>query len=424
MSGVCRSLDDDRLSNLPLALKHIILNRLPIHDAARTCVLSKAWRETWTTQPCLALNMLFYVRVIHNKNQEAAQLSAFSAAVDKILSVRTDPISDFQMFIPPKLHSHHIHHWIHLLPKEDVRVLKLDNSQNYACLPPSYLYDFANLKELGLFKWRLSPPPQSRCFSNLVSVDLISVSIFAPVSFGTHLQVLKLHGCTGIEHLVFIYFNNLKTLIIGMSSKIDWRWIENAKNLEHFALLLTHADFIQSKSVNLIRLLSNCTRINILVLNDFLLEILGPDPFTVKTHATKMVNLKTLDFCVLSFILLRISNCLCLIRNLPNLQKLRVTLTRSNSVDSAIESYLEALDWEDVVLSKLQIVQIHGVIGVRSELQFSKILLASSPSLKEISVFCNREITSFNEKMRIKQEFLQLPKKSQQAQLLWHDWLL
>ena len=98
--------------------------------------------------------------------------------------------------------------------------------------------------------------------------------------------------------------------------------------------------------------------------------------------------------------------------------------TRSNSVDSAIESYLEALDWEDVVLSKLQIVQIHGVIGVRSELQFSKILLASSPSLKEISVFCNREITSFNEKMRIKQEFLQLPKKSQQAQLLWHDRLL
>ncbi|KAL1808650.1 hypothetical protein ACET3Z_025640 [Daucus carota] len=401
MSGVCRSLDDDRLSNLPLALKHIILNRLPIHDAARTCVLSKAWRETWTTQPCLALNMLFYVRVIRNKNQEAAQLSAFSAAVDKILSIHTDPISDFQMFIPPKLHSHHIHHWIHLLPKEDVRVLKLDNSQNYPCLPPSYLYDFANLKELGLFKWRLSPPPESRCFSNLVSVDLISVSIFAPVSFGTHLQVLKLHGCIGIEHLVFINFNNLKTLII---------------------------DFIQSKSVNLIRLLSNCTRINILVLNDFLLEILGPDPFTVKTHATKMVNLKTLDFCVLSFILLRISNCLCLIRNLPNLQKLRVTLdfkeTRSNSVDSAIESYLEALDWEDVVLSKLQIVQIHGVIGVRSELQFSKILLASSPSLKEISVFCSRAITSFNEKMRIKQEFLQLPKKSQQAQLLWHDWLL
>ena len=86
-------------------------------------------------------------------------------------------------------------------------------------------------------------------------------------------------------------------------------------------------------------------------------------------------------------------------------------MTRSNSVDSAIERHLEALDWEDVVLDKLQIVQILGVIGVRSELQFLKILLTSSPSLQEISVFCSTAISNPNEKLRIKQEFLQLLKK-------------
>ena len=96
-------------------------------------------------------------------------------------------------------------------------------------------------------------------------------------------------------------------------------------------------------------------------------------------------------------------------------------MTRSNSADSAIERYLEELDREDVVLNKLQIVQIHGVIGVRSELQFSKVLLASSPSLEEISVFCSRAVSNPNEKLRIKQEFLELIKKSQHSQLLWHS---
>ncbi|KAL1808649.1 hypothetical protein ACET3Z_025639 [Daucus carota] len=425
MSSVSPSLDDDRISNLPVALKQTILDLVPVRDAARTCTLSKAWRETWTTRPCLVLNKLFYLQVISNKNEEAEQLSAFSSALDKIFAVQTGPIVETEIYIPPKLESHHIHQWIQHLTETDVEVFRLDNSENDACLVPSVFFDFAKLKVLELDKWILSPPPESRCFSNLVSVDLIRVLIAAPVSFGTQLQHLELHICDGIEHLVFTNINNLKTLIIGMSSKIDWRWLENAKNLERFSLVLSQADFIQSKSVNLIKLLSNCTRINFLLLHDFLLEILGPDPFTLKTHATRMVNLKTLDLRVLSFNLLRISNCLCLIRNLPNLQNLIVTLdfevTRSNSADSAIERYLEELDREDVVLNKLQIVQIHGVIGVRSELQFSKVLLASSPSLEEISVFCSRAVSNPNEKLRIKQEFLELIKKSQHSQLLWHS---
>nr|XP_017218150.1 PREDICTED: F-box/FBD/LRR-repeat protein At1g13570-like [Daucus carota subsp. sativus] len=415
MSSLSPSPDDDRLSNLHVALKQTILDLMPIRDAARTCTLSKAWRETWTMRPCLVLNKLFYLQVISNKNEEAEQLSAFSSALDKIFAVQTGPIVETEIYIPPKLEIHHIHHWVQHLTEKDVEVFRLDNSENDACLLPSVFFDFAKLKVLELDKWILSPPPESRCFSNIVSVDLLRVSISAPVSFGSQLQDLELRVCNGIEHLVFANINNLKTLIIGMSSKIDWRWLENAKNLERFGIVLTHADFIQSKSVNFIKLLSNCTRINLLLLHDFLLEILGPDPFTLKTHATRMVNLKTLDLRVLSFNLLRISNFLCLIRNLPNLENLIVTLdfkvTRSNSVDSAIERHLEALDWEDVVLDKLQIVQILGVIGVRSELQFLKILLTSSPSLQEISVFCSTAISNPNEKLRIKQEFLQLLKK-------------
>ncbi|MCH81789.1 F-box/LRR-repeat protein [Trifolium medium] len=45
---------EDRLSNLPKIILHNILSRLPEEDAARTIVLSKAWRETWYTFPNLS----------------------------------------------------------------------------------------------------------------------------------------------------------------------------------------------------------------------------------------------------------------------------------------------------------------------------------------------------------------------------------
>lgn len=273
MSNLCLSLDDDRISDLPLALKHFILDRMSLHDAARTSVLSKAWRTTWTTQPLLAFNKLFFLQVISKKNEEA-HLSAFSDLVDKILSVHTGPVVDIEIYIPPKLHNHHIHQWIEHLSKQDLMVLKLDNSENDACLIPSSFFDFAKMKGLRLINWILSPPHASGCFDNLVRVDLHHISISAHISLGNKLQDLHLHRCTGIEHLDFANIKKLKTLVINGSSTIDWRWLENTEKLEVLFLLLPAADFDMSKSVNLIRLLSNCPKMHTLLLFDFTLEVM------------------------------------------------------------------------------------------------------------------------------------------------------
>ncbi|MED6156191.1 hypothetical protein PIB30_012206 [Stylosanthes scabra] len=45
----------DRISGLPKGILHEILGRLPDKDAARTCVLSKSWRQTWFSFPILSL---------------------------------------------------------------------------------------------------------------------------------------------------------------------------------------------------------------------------------------------------------------------------------------------------------------------------------------------------------------------------------
>ncbi|KAM7255865.1 hypothetical protein ACFE04_011606 [Oxalis oulophora] len=46
----------DRLSNLPQGIILFILSRLEIHDAVRTCILSKRWSRLWTRIPCLNIN--------------------------------------------------------------------------------------------------------------------------------------------------------------------------------------------------------------------------------------------------------------------------------------------------------------------------------------------------------------------------------
>ncbi|KAL8122059.1 hypothetical protein AgCh_018699 [Apium graveolens] len=265
MSSVCPSLDDDRISNLPLVLKHFILDRVPLHDAARTSILSKAWRITWTTKPVLAFDPLFCLEAISKKTEKAC-LSAFSDAVDMILAAHTGPIVEIEIFIPPELDKHHISQWIEHLSKQDVLVLKLDNSENDACLIPSHFFNFSKLKEFRLKKWILSPPNADGCFTNL--------------------------------------------------------------------------------------------------------------NFQVKS---------------------------------------------SNPEDPNIERHLESLDWNDVVLDQLLTVEICDVVGFRAVHHLTKILLASSPSLREMSLFCSSTVSDPSEKLRIKRELLELPKKSVEAQVHWFD---
>ncbi|KAL8514358.1 hypothetical protein ACS0TY_013464 [Phlomoides rotata] len=43
----------DRLSELPYSLIHLILSFLPMRDVVKTTLLSKRWKNLWTTIPCL-----------------------------------------------------------------------------------------------------------------------------------------------------------------------------------------------------------------------------------------------------------------------------------------------------------------------------------------------------------------------------------
>ncbi|XP_017226024.1 F-box/FBD/LRR-repeat protein At1g13570-like [Daucus carota subsp. sativus] len=428
-----RLVDDDRISSLPVELIYCILAHLPIHDVARTSILSRTWRNIWKTHTRLILDDSFSLKVSSKKSESC--LSAFSGAVDKILFVHTGSIWDFELYVPEKLHQSHIDRWCKHLSDKGIRTLKLSNSEWNGCSIPSYIFDCSELTQLKLSKWFLSPPHKSGCFSNLIEVSLVDVVITSEISFGNQLQKLYLLRCRGIQHLScqFTNNNNLRRLDISRCDTMDWRCFNYTNTLEVFTLFTYLPNFNKNKPVDLIKLLGSSPRLKSLSLVDLTLQVLGPAHSILERLTTQMVNLKKLRFN-LGHKLCVISSSLCLIRNLPNLQVLCVALVlpvkTSNHPQStiehylrkkeeAIEHYLESVDWTNVILHQLQFVEIFGEVGSRSVLHLIKLLAASSPSLRDMTLVCRKREHSFEELFMMKQELLRVPRISPQAQIVW-----
>ncbi|XP_074326712.1 F-box/FBD/LRR-repeat protein At1g13570-like [Apium graveolens] len=119
----------DRISNLPALLLDLILEHLPLHDAARTSILSKSWE-----------NMTLWIKCISNNG---------------------------------------------------IRKLKIKNKAPSACKIPSYLFSCLGLTHMKLTNCILKPPLSFRGFCNLVRVELVDVIITTDLSFGTQLGDLN-----------------------------------------------------------------------------------------------------------------------------------------------------------------------------------------------------------------------------------------
>lgn len=269
-SNLRRIPDNARISNLPAELIHCILAHLPIHDVARTSVLSRLWRNIWKMHPFLILDQQFFLTLRFKKTKDTI-LSAFSEAINMILLSHTGPILVFKLFIPPNLDMCCIHLWIKHLSFMGIRTLVLYNSETSPLSSPSHLFDYSELNQVRLSK----QTSHSECFANLTTVFLVEIPISAGMSFGTQLQKLYMVKCTGIEHLAcqLTKNDNLRTLSIYLSDTVDLGWIECIKELESFGLFLPSADFHINNSVNLNGLLSNSPRVNTLQLNGFTLEV-------------------------------------------------------------------------------------------------------------------------------------------------------
>lgn len=80
-----RNKTTDRISNLPENATQKILECLPLRDAVRTSILSRHWRNKWTSIPQLLLDENFFSGIFKRTKETADMSLAYSKAVNDIL---------------------------------------------------------------------------------------------------------------------------------------------------------------------------------------------------------------------------------------------------------------------------------------------------------------------------------------------------
>ncbi|KAL1810529.1 hypothetical protein ACET3Z_027519 [Daucus carota] len=154
------------------------------------------------------------------------------------------------------------------------------------------------------------------------------------------------------------------------------------------------------------KFIGNLPRIYAFCTNGFALQVCRPVLTMINGRATKFDNLKELGLCPLgSYNLCQISNAIYLIRCFPSLRRFLAILVddkRANPPDLA--SNLDSVDLKDTSLCQLHTVDVLGVTASNYVFHLVKLLLASAPSLKVMSLHCSGEVIDPGERFKIKQE--------------------
>ncbi|KAK1374522.1 hypothetical protein POM88_030715 [Heracleum sosnowskyi] len=90
----------------------------------------------------------------------------------------------------------------------------------------------------------------------------------------------------------------------------------------------------------------------------------------------------------------------------------------SEHMVSSVVQYLQSPTLVEMIFDQLQTVKIHKMVGSRAELQFIKLLLASTPLLRWIKLL-NTTIDDPKEESRILKELMSFPRASKDAQIIW-----
>lgn len=264
----------DRLSNLPHNLIDLIVERLPIHNAARTSILSKTWRNVWKMHPHLVFDEQFFQQLLSKKDTQTLDNEVLRI-ISNILLVHCGPILVFHLLIPRDLPLVvETDFWIKSISENGVQKLELLNRNQVAYKMPSYFFSCSELSDLSLTHCILDPPHGFGGFNNLLNVHLVSVKITAAMSFGTKLKQLRLNHCTGIEHLghLFNYNNNLSKMQIYYSEDFDCRLLKCMQKV--YLLALKGVTNSRKNIINLDTLVASIPRIRYLLLDVCFLEVM------------------------------------------------------------------------------------------------------------------------------------------------------
>ncbi|KAL6182107.1 hypothetical protein ACLB2K_043530 [Fragaria x ananassa] len=380
----------DRISNLPIDLKHKILCKLSIKEAVRTTVLSRSWKHSCDMLPHLVFDDRCCVSYVNeDEKTKRKRETKFYHIVDQVLSLQENNTSLVTFKLSHRnehVGTQHIDRWIRHLSRTSVRVVALEQWRGSLYHVSSRLFSCRDLQHLEFFGCSLKIPSSFEGFGKLSSLDIQKSTIEEGgleklISCCPLLETLIVINCDGIAHLS-IDAPNLKYLDIA--GAFEYLNIENSLNLWYVGISQLEAS---GSLKNLLTCLVQLSCLKRLKIQGYFLQrvLYSLDEELPKPN----LCLKYLCLCICLTSVHEIIAAIHILRSLPALEDLELSVRQGDGPafpPGGINSWLnENQNWDK--FSQLKRVKVASFsAGARSEVDFIKYLLLSSPALQELEI--------------------------------------
>ncbi|KAJ0428597.1 putative FBD domain, F-box-like domain superfamily protein [Helianthus annuus] len=382
----------DLITTLPQAIIETILCLLPIEEAARTSILSRAWRYKWTTIPklwlCLAsVKRPSYMDVPdwwnHVSNLERARRAKnlrckLFYAIHQVLLLRQGPIHEFTLAMDAHDTCFEIDQIIlHLSRNHPIKKLRFFFYGFTAIaygLPLSF-FSLDQLADLDLEHCAFNYKPIFSGFSSLTRLSLKSTRIYRET----------------LLHL-----------------------LSNCPSLKSLCLLLYEDDVLSDEKPSIMELFKCLPVLEHLTTWGYFIEVLV-QASVPEEPPTSLIHLRYVCIEEMCFVDgYGLPFLVVLTRSCPNLEKIK--LLNNTAWDDEIESsVLEECsvlleEYSDVWLEHLNELEIKHFEGFAPELEFVKFILARSPNLKKVILLTDMD--DKDEELELLKNLLSAPRAS------------
>ena len=164
------------ISSMPDIVINNILDRLPIQEAVRTCILSKDWKYKWKILSQLVFDEEFNGFLQVTKNERDC-----GRIISSLMHHLKGSIKKFVLCIDDKcvsvMDAEEINKWIIYLTENGLKQLTIKNRGERPLRLTSHIFSYLELTQLELQNCELPPGTDFRGFPNLLGLNLDSVDI-------------------------------------------------------------------------------------------------------------------------------------------------------------------------------------------------------------------------------------------------------
>ncbi|XP_078153503.1 F-box/FBD/LRR-repeat protein At1g13570-like [Carex rostrata] len=317
---------DDYISKLPDNIQEKILAELSLKEAVRTSILSRTWKDSWTSLP----NLVFPDFPFEEESTEPRLIEL----VDKVLRVHRGPIQKF------KLVSQHacieaIGRWMLILSTNEIEHLDLNFSRMNGKIP-SCFFSCNTLKSVCLSGCSINVP---LFFNGFTLLHTLCLSYFNLSEFDIEKLV---SSCPLLEHLELANFFQQgclrilapKLTFLAINGDFQDISLEAPKLVEGSICLFEETGDYQEFSAgkdgaesNITRALGHLSNIQKLDIRGEFINYLsmGPNPENLPSMFPHLTEI----YVQLMISLDEIVTALCLFENAPNLKLLHIEVCNS-----------------------------------------------------------------------------------------------